>query len=430
MTRHFPLLEALLEDDASLMTFQGLNPQLSKARPESMQVLEELLNSPEMSDEEGAEWVLDKCTDQLIGFEDKADYADYPITAMFCKFNYTRIPLTCLMLMSHGHTNTWTDTRVSQEVTPLYHEILKMLPASADKAQSMVEFCRAEYSLEAWKNAECPHVLTLLGLANHCIRTCGDADDDRRALAKHAFARLLSKYTGRTKSLVGILSERMKAFNTKGERSTTGGTEFQVRVDQQVNPLFRLIRDQADAHTVSSPSLHGYFSEFNDLIGEAMRNLNGCRFAGDAYEPNKVASFVLSRFAINHLVLTGRLYDKAPAIFEKEQGLLGYSLKLLGEQIRPHCEDPGLKAKAFGNMMIVLSQWLGSCDKRFPITPAFREQALGAFFEGDLLDGVLPELDYQGLSMMSGYVMEHHPSLRRKIPRAERGQHLSDVLGP
>jgi predicted Zn-ribbon and HTH transcriptional regulator len=427
----FPLLKALLDDPKSLMTFQGLDTSLSKARQESMLVLEDLLSAHDLSDEEGAEWVLSRAKSKMIGFEDKADHVDYPIIAMFCKSNYQRMPLTCLMLMSHGHTNAWTDPRVSQEITPLYLDILAVLPASPAKVHSMVEFCWSEYDLEAWKNAECPHVLTLLGMTNDCIRACGDVKDQRLSKAKRDLLQQLAKYTEKNfKSLVKILVDRMSAYRIKNEGATTGGKDFQPLVDQQINALFRFICDMAHSETVLSRSEVGYFSELNDLFKEVMRNLNGKKqFTGDAYDPVHVASLMLTRFANDHQALASWFCNRAPEIPEKEQGIIGSIVMALGDHIRPYCENSELKAKGFTGMMFVLSTWLARCDQSIPVNSSLKEQTLGAFFEPELLDDVIKELDAPGLKFLSSYVLDHHPSLRRKIPRAERGHHLSDALG-
>jgi hypothetical protein len=138
---------------------------------------------------------------------------------------------------------------------------------------------------------------------------------------------------------------------------------------------------------------------------------------------------MLTRFAKDPKALASWFCKRTSEIPEKDQDTLGAIIMELSKNIRPHCEDSALKSKGFAGMTYVLSTWLSRCDQNIAVTPAFRDQALGAFFEPELLEGVVKELDAPGLRFFSGYVLDHYPALRRKIPRAERGHHLSDALG-
>jgi hypothetical protein len=431
MTTNYPLLEALLEDDASRMSFQSLSPKLVYARKASMRVLEQLLSAHGMSDEEGAAWVLAKAKDKLIGDEDKASDSDYPMIARFCKANYQRMPLTCLMLMSHGHTRFGTDARVSQEVTPIYHDILKVLPASPAKFHSMVEYCAADHELEAWKDADCQHVLTLMGLANDCLNACADVEDERLTSDKESFEKLISLYTTKSKSLITLLSERISKYSAYAVMPDQRSKGSQDKIDREVNALFGLIRDYSDTHAVLGRSHTTFFGELNILIHEVMRNEHAGQYTGPAYDPVEVVSCVLKQFAKDPKCLANQFWRSATALFESDQILLGESIEHLSQQIRRYSNDPALMDKGFTGILITLSNWLGRCDIREPISSTFRDKAMGAFFEPECLTEALKglEVDAPGLKLLSGYVMDKHPALRRKIPRAERGNHLSDTLG-
>jgi hypothetical protein len=425
----FPLLRALLVEPANIMTFQGLDTSLSKARQESMLCLEQLLSAADMTDAEGAEWVLEQHREQLIGCEDNAQYPDYPIIAMFCKANFKQRPLTCLMLMSHGHTSYWTDPRVSQETTPVYHLILKTLPSSPALVHSIVKFCQVEYELESWKNRQCAHVLTLMGMANSCIQQCQSIDNAQLLEDKNALSQLLNQYSSQEKSLLTLLTERMENAKKWALRPDADLEALRRWVDKEVNPLFGIIRDHAHEHSIHGRSHFDFFTEIYDLLNLVTHNKQVNHYLGQAFELDQVVSLLLAQFSKDHQELTKHFNKFGSALSAKEQEYLGDNIQLVGQKMRPLCADHELKAVAYTNLSIALCNWLGRCSFQWDLTPAFREQALGAFFEEEALPDVLKGLSHDGLTLMSGYVMTHHRHLNRQIPRAQRGDYLTDAMG-
>lgn len=415
--RSFGLLETMLKDPRSELRLLvwGLKLGVAHANPTLMTFIEGLLKTPPESDQAGAERVLDAYQNRLIGQAATAEHADYPMILQYCQVHRQDLPLTCLMLLSYGHTREWTHAGVSQSIYPVYESLVEQIEITPMLARAVVEFTVADYELNDWLPDQVARALPRLLFANDVLRRAARLDTESLGDARAKLTKAVKHFSTKT----GPLTNRLREL-TSAARSPE---EFEV-----AHSMLDFITDHAEQiwpfeGNIAPVDLFLRFSEFFTLNERGAKDQLSPH---PVFDQGQACTWMLKAIAGSGSRLSSQFCCKSMLSYDLAAHLLSeFMVKVDGCAI-----DSELKQSALLNMAAGLANWIGI--KNFERTQVGIEQQneiLRLVFRAEQLPSLESLLSDHGRRVMTSFVMAEQRPLAGRLRRQDRGRHLEYELG-
>lgn len=426
LNRPLAHLEDMLKDPRSKIRLlaTGMKLGVAYANPLLMVFLEELLAEPPTSDHEGAKRVLKASKLGVIGDAMKADHADYPMILQYCQVHREVLPLTCLMLLSYGHTKEWTHPAVSQAIYPLYESLVDKLEITPAVARAVVEFTAADYDLNDWLPDQTSRALPRFLFANDCLRRAEALKSDPLDDARAKLAKQVAHFTSRT----GTLSRRHMELTSAAVNKIAApdGALLNLEELKVVHSMRDLISDHAEGlwpfeKALAPIDLLARFDEFFEL------NRKGAEAnPHQAYDECQACTWMLKSIAGAGNNLSNHFSSKAIL----NEGGTAKKLSEFITRVRRHPIDPDLISRAMLSLTAALATWIGVKNLHATqIAPGAQNEILREVFQDDHLPDLETLLADHGKRVMTSFVMSERRALSAKLSRLDRGRFLEDEIG-
>ena len=428
LVRPFPLLEDMLRDPGSKLGFKisGIKADTSEADLKLLAFLERLLANPPSSDHAGAERVLAAARDHVIGVASQADHADLPLIMGYCKVHQDVMPLTCLMLISYGHTKEWTHVALSQHIFPEMQAMIKKLEPTPMVARAVVAFTAAEYDLTEWMGSLVFRALPRLGFANEVLRRAEQLSPDPIEDARNQLVGLVNDFIKKSGSIANGLLELMTSALNK--LPVPDGTALNQKDIDRAGLVMNLLSDNVNVvwpfqDMIGPADLFGMFNEFFDL-NQKSRELKVC--GPWAFDDRSACTWMLRTLAGE----ASNLGERLSFISKIDEAMTATLLSGFIEKVDVHVTDVDLKRDALQNLTAGLSNWIATRNLFQTNIDANRQnEILRLVFEPEYLSSVYQMVSPQGRKVVTDFVMTEHRHLARQLHLSDRGRYLEDEIG-
>lgn len=428
LVRPFPLLEDMLKDPTSKIgsRVSGLDGGTKDADLKLLAFLEELLSNPPSTDLLGAQRVINAAKDQLIGLASLADHADLPLIMRYCKVHQDVIPLTCLALLSYGHTKEWTHIAVSQYAHPLLRGLVQRLAPSPMVARAVVEFTVADYALNDWLPNQAMRALPKLGFANDVLRKAEACVSESLSDARDQLATFVSAFVKKSGPMSsGLMELSASALN---KLPLPDGALVNGKEIEDAGLTLGLLEDHAGIvwpfpNKITPADLFGLCGEYFDQNQQSRESLP---MIPRAFDDSHACTWMLKAISGEQSDLSKRFFTTS----KNDESRTASLLSAFMSKVDTHVSDDGLRQAARLNLTVGLAEWIGARNlSETNIQLAQQNDILREVFRAEQLAQIDPMLSAYGRKVITSFVMVEHRSLARHLSRADRGRHLEDEIG-
>lgn len=426
--RAYPLVEALVANPESDVRISFPGSSRDSACITLLDVLEELLSNPPVSDKVGAARVLDAAKSSLIGVEDKSEHADLPLIARYCKVHQDGLPLTSLSLLAYGHSKTWTHAKVSQRIYPLYESILEKLERTPAMAKAVVEFVAADYDLNEWMPDQSARSLPRIARASAIVRQAAEFSGDDLSEVRARLQGVINEFIKKSGCLAGKLLDA--SHSAVNKMYDLNGQPVNAKEFEHCELLADMIKDNAElvwpfAAKISVGDLLFQIKEFF-CINDGSRQHN--RYTCSAFDDVQTCTWVLSSLAGqgNKLFECSRTSSSSSMTDAEVPELLEHFFQKVSESRM----DELLITRAKANLSACLMNWIANRNHReLNIDLLLQNEILKPVFEAGHVQSCDSMLTDGGRRVLTSYVMSVHTALNGQLTRRDRGRQLEDDLG-
>ncbi|MBI6882579.1 hypothetical protein [Pseudomonas putida] len=425
--RDFKRLRELLDNPESKIHFfiSGDVDDLDEASIENSEFLDDFLRNKPATDEEGAVRIRNAVEDKLFGSQKFSMMADYPIIARVCKMLGDKYPITCLMMLTYGHTGPFSHTAVSQSIYQLYDQLLARVEKTPEVIRAAFKYADIEYDLHEWKGMGDGSSLVRIVKSYEMINSKNNSYGDDFSDIKSELNDLIERYWKKHGSPLKILSEVIKVAD---KRVSETSNEFLVakRLDD-VATVAAFVFEYTSGNKwpfVSKDSIADVFSEIDEFLS-IIENLSS----------DKLKSIISGRYVYELAVKSmsndeSRLWVGQKTTNHRDYDLPDALCRFISES-EAESIDKRERRRSIINLIITLSDFIGRLHEKEsnPIEYSEHRDILGSLFGPGLFDDVSSRLSKEGKIAFTKFIMNEHPGLSSKLPRGNRGRFLEDELG-
>lgn len=424
----FPLMEGLTEDPRSQSRFKisGVQFSVSGAGQSLMSFLESMLANPAGSDEEGARRVISAARDGVIGDEAQAEHSDMPMIMKYCLVHQEEFPLTCICLLSYGHTKSWTHAVMPQYLEPMFDRLAERVEPTPMIARAVIEFTAAENGFTDWMGDDSYRALSRLACANSVLRRAKAVEEDSLDDANAQLSGLIKSFSEKHGPLSKRLMNRIESAVNK--LPDAAGKPFNSKELKDAEQMMDMIADHADLIWPFPENISP-----GDFITNALtflelnrRNRKSAMYACRALDDEHTCQWILRALTCQAGALDVRFSCQSTVFNGQIPGLMMDFL----DKAEQCVADNQLKIQARVSLTAGLAGWIGLQNyKTIKIEDHLRNRLLDQAFKPELIDLVSERLSSVGARVFASFVMSGHRYLAKHLNRADRGRYLEEELG-